>query len=98
MPQYSGVKKTRGRTIHWQVLFACWPARAMLVEGIGLHVKDILVSLVLSLMRKTSTNSYVYKTNFCLKHSKQTRVGPRSSGTRFLVIIKFAIKKTLRHN
>ena len=45
-----GVKKTCGSTIHWQVLHGCWPASAMMVEEIGLHVKDILVSLVLSLI------------------------------------------------
>ena len=52
----------------------------MVVEGIGLHVKDILVSLVLSIypghfgfwpMRKTNTVMY----------------GPRSLGTPFPVII-----------
>ena len=46
----SGVKKTRGSAIHWQVLHGCWPEPAMVVEGIGLHVEDILVSLVLSLI------------------------------------------------
>ena len=27
-----------------------WPAPAMVVEGIGLHVEDILVSLVISII------------------------------------------------
>ena len=29
------------------MLHGCWPAPAMVVERIGLHVEDILVSLVL---------------------------------------------------
>ena len=47
---HSRVKKTRGSRIHWQVLHGSWPAPAMVVEGIGLHVENILVSLVLSLI------------------------------------------------
>ena len=43
----SGVKKTRGSMFHWQVLHECWPALAMVVEGIGRHVEDILVFMVL---------------------------------------------------
>ena len=58
-------------TFHWQVLRGCWPAPAMVVEGIGLHVEDILVSSVISIIiswtfrilaHEENQYSYVYKT------------------------------------
>ena len=69
----------------------------MVVEGIDLHVDDILVSLVLSviiswtfriLAHEENLYSYVYKykANVLSKALKQTEAGPRSSGTPFLVI------------
>ena len=87
----SGVRKTCGSTFHWQVLHICWPAptvvveaknldKRSLVEGIGLHVEDTLVSLVLSIIiswtfrmltHEENQYSYVYKILcyfFCLKH------------------------------
>ena len=93
----SGVKETRSCIFHWQVLHGCWPAPAMVVEGIGIHVEDILVSLVLSIssvhlgfwpMRKTNTVMLTkHLANFLSKALKQTKVGSRSSGTPFLVLI-----------
>ena len=32
----------RGSSFHWQVLHGSWPALAMVVEGICLHIEDIL--------------------------------------------------------
>ena len=52
------------------VLRGYWPALAMVVEGIGLHVEDLLVSLVFSLniswtfrilAHEEDQYSYVYK-------------------------------------
>ena len=69
----------------------------MVVEGIGLHVEDILVSLVLSIIiswtfrilaHEDNQYSYVNKIlgHFLSKALKQTKAGPRSSGTPLLVI------------
>ena len=82
-----------------QVLNECWPAPAMVVEGI--HVEDIfeLVSFVLSLIiswtfRILANEEDQYNDGLSialieLRNSmialKQTKVGPRSSGTPFLV-------------
>ena len=66
----SGVKEPLSSTFHWQVLYGCWPAPAMVVKGIGLHVEDILVSLALSIIiswtfrilaTEENQYSYVYK-------------------------------------
>ena len=66
----SGMKKTCASTFRWQVLHGCWPAPAIVVEGIGLHVEDILASLVLpiviswtfrTLAHEVNQYSYVYK-------------------------------------
>ena len=79
------------------MLHECWPSPAVVVEGIGLHVEDILVSLVLSIiiypghlgfwpMRKTNTVicSRNIRQIFCLKHSNRIKPG-------FGVLFKFAI-------
>ena len=69
----------------------------MVVEGIGLHVEDILVSLVLSIIiswtfrimaHEESQYSYIYKMLgfFLSKALKKTEARPRSSGTPFLVV------------
>ena len=60
----------RGRTIRWKVLKGCWPAPAMVVEG--MNVKDIcILSFVLSLFifwtfrilaHEEDPYSHVYKT------------------------------------
>ena len=68
----------------------------MVVEGIGLHVEDIFVSLVLViiiswifriLVHKENQYNYVYKIfgHFLSKALKQTKAGPRNSGTLFLI-------------
>ena len=68
----------------------------MVVEGIGLHVEDMLVSLVLLIIiswtfrilaHEKNQYSYVYKIlgNF-LSKAQQPKAGPRSWGTPFLVI------------
>ena len=66
----SGVKKIRDSTFHRKLLHVCWPAPAIVVEGIGLHVKDILVSLVILIIiswtfrilaHEENQYSYVYK-------------------------------------
>ena len=74
-----------------------WPAPAMVVEGIGLHVEDTLVSLVLSIIISwtfrilaNEENQYTvmftkYLAIFLSNALKQTKAGPRSSGTPFLV-------------
>ena len=80
----SGVKKTRCRTLHWQVLHRCWPVPAM--EGI--HVEDIIVSLVLLIIIPGHLGCWpMMKTNtvclqnirpcFCLKHSNSLKPGLR---------------------
>ena len=51
----SGVKETHSSTLYWQVVHGCWSAPAMVVEGIGLHIEDILVSLVLSIIKRAVT-------------------------------------------
>ena len=78
------------------VLHGCWSAPAM-VGVICLHVEDILVSLVISLISCTfripaheeDQYSYVYKilSTFLSKANrlKQTKAGPQSLGTHFLV-------------
>ena len=92
----SGVKEARCSVFHWQVLHGCSPAPTMVMEGIGLNVEDILVSLVLSIIiswtfrilaHEENQYSYVYKIlgQFLSKALKQTKAGPRSSGTPFLV-------------
>ena len=75
----------------------------MVVEGIGLHVEDILVSLVLSIIiswtfgiltHEENQYSYVYKILgqlFLSKALKQTKAGPRSSETLFPVNYQFII-------
>ena len=71
------------------MLHGCWPAPTMVVEGIGLHVEDIFVSLVLSIIlswtfrtlaHEQNQDSYVYKIldHFLSKARKQTKAGPRS--------------------
>ena len=77
-----------------------WPAPAMVVEGIGVHVEDILVSLVLSIIISWTfrilaheEDQYTvmftkYQANFLSNALKQTKAGPRSSGTPFLVSYK----------
>ena len=81
------------------VLHGCWPAPAMVVEGICLHIEDIIfVLLVLSLLipwtwtfrilaHEEDQYSYVYKilSQFLCKAPTQTKAGPRSSGTPFLI-------------
>ena len=68
----------------------------MQVEGIGLHVEDILVSLILSMIiswtfrilhHEKNQYSYVYKMlgHFLSKALKQTKAVPRSLETPFLV-------------
>ena len=63
---------------------------AMVVEGISLHVEDILVSLVLPIIiswtfrilaHEENQYSYVYKIlgHFLSQALKQTKAGPRSS-------------------
>ena len=72
-----------------EVLNECWPAPAMVVEGI--HVVDIfeLVSLVLSLIISCIFMILVHEedqyTDFLSIVLKQTKAGPRSSETPFLV-------------
>ena len=79
-----------GRLHRRQVLNECWPAPAMVMEGI--HVEDIfeLVSLVLSLIifwtfRIPADEEDQY-TDFLPIALKQTKAGPLSSGTYFLVL------------
>ena len=74
-----------------------WPAPAMVMEGIVLHVEDILVSLVLSIIISWTfwilaheEDQYTvmftkYLTIFFSNALKQTKAGPRNSGTPFLV-------------
>ena len=66
----------------------------MAVEGIGLHVEDILVSLVLSIIISRGKPIELCLQNirlfFLSKAIKQTKAGPRSSGTPFLVLFKFS--------
>ena len=69
----------------------------MVVEGIGLHVEDILVSLVIPIIiywtfrilaHEENQYSYVYKNIRPIvlsKALKQTKARPRSSGNPFLV-------------
>ena len=68
-----------------QVLNKCWPAPAMVVEGI--HVEDIfeLVSLVLSLIISWTFRILAHEedTDSLSIALKQTNAGPRSSGTHF---------------
>ena len=64
---------------------------ALVVEGIGLHVEDIPVSLVLSIIiswtfrtmaHEENQYSYIYKiigNFFCLKHSNRLKPGLRVS-------------------
>ena len=65
----------------------------MVVEGI--HVEDIfeLVSLVLSLIISWTFRIQAHEdnqyTDFLSISLKQTKAGPRISGTSFLVLIKF---------
>ena len=70
------------------------------VEGIGLHIEDILVSLILSIItswtfrfmaHEENQYSYVYKImgQFLSNALKQTKARPRSSGTPFLVFKYF---------
>ena len=70
---------------------------AVVVEEIGLHVEYILVSMVPSIIiswtfrilaHEENQYSYICKIlgNFLSKALKQTKAGPRSSGTPFLVI------------
>ena len=74
----------------------------MVAGGIGLHVEDILVSLVLSIIiswtfrilaKEENQYSFVYKIlgYFLSKAHKQTKAGPRISGTPFLVIVPFIV-------
>ena len=82
-----------------QVLNKCWPAPAMVVEGI--HVEHIfeLISLLLSLIISwTLAQSGPYSahegdqyTDFLSIALKQTKAGPRSSGTPFLVFINLEL-------
>ena len=72
---------------------------AMVVEWIGLHVKDtclLVLSIIISctfriLAHKENQYSYVYKISghVLSKALKQTKAGPQSSETPFLVIILF---------
>ena len=68
-----------------QVLNECWPAPAIVVEGI--HVEDIfeLVSLVLSLIISWTFRILAHAERpmhcFLSIALKQTKAGPRSSGT-----------------
>ena len=62
----SEVKETRGSTFHWQILHGCWPAPAMVMEGIGLHVEIYLSPMIISwtfriLPHEENQYSYVYK-------------------------------------
>ena len=73
---------------------------AMVVEGIGLHVEDILVSLVLLIIiswtfrilahegDQYTVMFTIYQVNSLSNALKQTKAGPRSSGTPFLVSYK----------
>ena len=76
-----------------QVLNECWPAPAMVVEGI--HVEDIfeLVSLVLSLIIFWTFRILAHEedqyTDILSIALKQTKAEPRSSGTPFLVLLSF---------
>ena len=71
----------------------CWPASAMVVEEI--HVKDIflLVSLVLYLIISWTFRFLAHEEDqyaiFLSIALKQTKAGPLSSETPFLVIIVF---------
>ena len=80
---------------------------AMVVGGIGLHVKYILVSLVLSIIiswtfrilaHEENQYSYVYKIldQLLSKALKQTKAGPQSSGTPFLVIFIFKYPDSIK--
>ena len=74
---------------HMQVLKECWPALAMVVGGI--HIEDMfeLVSLVLYLMISWTFRILAHEedqyTVFLSIALKQTKVGPWSSRTPFLV-------------
>ena len=85
----SGVKETRGSTFHWQVLHGCWPSPAMVMEGIGLHVEDKRVSLVLLIIISWTFGILVHEDNqysfvckmlghFLSEAHKRTKAGPRS--------------------
>ena len=77
-----------------------WPAPAMVVKGIGLHVEDTLVSFVLSIIISWTfrilaheEDQYTvmftkYKANVLSNALKQIKAVPRSSGTPFLVFYK----------
>ena len=76
-----------------QVLNECWPASVMVVEGI--HVENIyeLVSLFLSLNISRTFRILAHEedqyTDFLSIALKQTKAGPRSSRTPFLVLCMF---------
>ena len=74
-----------------QIVNSCWPAPAMVVEGI--HVEDIyeLVSLVLPLIISCTFRILAHEEDQYIDllsiAPKQTKAGPRNSGTPFLVMI-----------
>ena len=64
----------------------CWPAPAMVVGGIGLHVEDMLVSLFLLIIISWTFRILAHEENqykvykilgqlFCLKHSNRLKSG-----------------------
>ena len=102
LPLYN-VGPTSSMLVHHCTNVLCllgWAAPAMVVEGIGLHVEDILVSLVLSIIiswtfrilaheeDKYTVMFTKYKAMFLSNALKRTKARPRSSGTSFLISYK----------